>query len=218
VDRKVLDLPTHQALRQRLRLVVDNLQAEVREHLARGEPKVRVLSAPCGLIRDLLTAVSELRQEAPRTLDKLELHALDLDASGEVLPAASHRAASAGVPVRFYQDDLFNPKNLSEVLKGGTRFHVLNCIGLTAWLDLPDVERLARFFHDQVLVDGGSFVVDNWAATKQAALGEELGILTRYHEPATFAKALERSGFRIKGRFITPNGVSTVYVATAVKE
>jgi hypothetical protein len=216
VDRVVLNMPLHEALRQRLRLVVDNLEAEVKEHLQRGESRVRVLSAPCGLIRDLLVSSRELALEDPRIFEKLELHALDLDATDEVLSAASRRAALAGVAVRFHQDDLFNPRSLNAVLAEGTRFHVINCIGLTAWLDLAEVEHLARFFHDRVLVKDGSFIVDNWAQHKQSALGADLGIPTRYHDPATFVKALETSGFRIKGRFVSANGVVTVYVARAV--
>lgn len=215
VDRRVLNFPTHEGLRQRLQIVVDNVKADVHHRLQDGVPRVRVLSAPCGLLRDLLLCATELREEDARTSEKLELHALDLDAMGEVLPAASLRAAVAGVPVRFYRDDLFNPESLGVVLREGTRFHVMNCIGLTTWLDLEDVGWLAGFFHDQVLVPGGTLIIDNWASHKYSSLGRDMEIYSRYHNPEAFAQVLGKSGFQVVEAKTTANGVATVYVARA---
>lgn len=215
VDRMVLSFPLHEGLRQRLRIVVDDLKTQISEQVQAGKSKVRVLSAPCGLTRDLICCTKELQQEDGQILEKIELHALDLDATGEVLIAASQRAAAANVPVRFYQDDLFNPRGFSATLQRGVRFHIVNCIGLTAWLDLQDVERLARFFHDEVLEPGGTLIVDNWSWHQHSALGKDLEIHTRYHDPMAFVETLKRSGFRFIDSKRTTNGVATVYMAKA---
>lgn len=216
IDRMVLNFPLHEALRQRLRLVADSLRAQVLKKVQEGEPRVRVLSAPCGLIRDLLTCTAELRQQDMRVLERLELHALDLDASGEVLAIARSRAKAASVSIRFYQDDLFNSKNLSQALVGGNRFHIVNCIGLVPWLDLNEVERLARFFHDKLLAPDGVFIVDNWVWHKHSAVGKDLEIYTRYHKPSAFVSSLQRASFIIEQEKVTPNDICTVYVARAV--
>lgn len=59
VDRYVLSFPLHEALRQRLALVVEALVDEVLGR-AEGVATVRVLSAPCGLARDVITAAARL--------------------------------------------------------------------------------------------------------------------------------------------------------------
>lgn len=216
VDRKVLDFPTHEGVRQRLRIVVDALKADISDRAREGDAPVRVLSAPCGLARDLLTCAAELGRDNPWALQKAEFHALDLDAEGGVLAEASRRSAAQGVPVSFYKDDLFNPKELGALLERGARFDAVNCIGLTAWLDLSDVERLARLLHDRVLAPGGTLVIDNFAWHKYSSIGRDLEIYTRYHAPEAFVAALERSGFRVLERRTTANKVNTVHIAVAV--
>lgn len=217
IDRQVLKMPVHAALRQRLRLVVAALKGETRR-AARHNPDgaVRVLSAPCGLSRDLLTAVRELKEEAPDVAKRLDLHGLDLDASDEAIPISRQRAALARVPVTYHREDLFNSRGLDDLFAKGQKFHVANCIGLTAWLDLHEVEKLGRHFHDKILAPGGSLVVDNWAPHSTSHLGNTLQINTRYHAPADFLAAFANAGFRVEREETTSNGVVTVYVLRAV--
>lgn len=213
IDRIVLDFPTHEGLRQRLRIVVDALKEDITERIAAGETPVRVLSAPCGLARDILTCKSELRNRNPQVMQHIELHALDLDATGDVLPAATRRAADLGIDVEFHREDLFNSKGLNEVLERGEGFHLVNCIGLTAWLDIEEVGRLVRFFHDRVLVTDGTLIVDNFAWHKYSSLAKDLEIYTRYHDPGEFKRTLEECGFQVLELRTTADRVNTVHIA-----
>jgi hypothetical protein len=212
VDRKLLKLPLHEGLRQRLRLVVDDLKQETaRQGTAKGP--IRILSAPCGLARDVITATTELRAEAPGLASRLDLHGLDLDETGEVLPMAAQRAASAQVSMRFYREDLFNSPSLNKIFAKEGRFHIVNCIGLTAWLDLPDVQRLATYFRESVLMPGGSLIMDNFAFHKHSKMGKDLQMKTRYHDRAALEDTLRRCGFEVVKTESTANGVNMVTVA-----
>lgn len=216
VDALVLGFPLHEGLRQRLRLVVVALEAEVRRAGAEGHGEVRVLSAPCGLARDLVTLATRLRRDDPALAARLRLLGVDLDETGEVIPLASSRAAAAGVPVSLHRADLFDAAGLERLLGSTERYHVVNCIGLTAWLDLPDVARLARHFRERLLVEGGALIVDNFAVHPHSHLGKDLEMNTRYHDSEAFARTLQASGFHVESATPTQNGVNSVYVARAV--
>ncbi len=216
VDRQVLKFPTHEGLRQRLRLVKGCLRDEMTARARQGSGPVRVLSAPCGLMRDVLTCVTELREEAPLVARSMEVYGLDLDASGEGLPEARRRADGLGVSARLYQDDLFKPRALQGALDKGLRFHIVNCIGLTPWLDLSEVRQLVAFFHDRVLEPDGVLIIDNFTPHKYASLAKDLEIYSRYHDPRAFVGVLQECGFRLEKAVATANGVNTVHVARAV--
>ena len=215
VDRQVLDLPLHQDLRHRLRFVVDGLNEQAQVHSQHGDGPVRILSAPCGLIRDVVTTASELAVEAPDIADRLEFHALDLDPTGEVIPLARRRAEDAGVRVSFHQANLFDQESVMETLPSGG-FQIVNCIGLTPWITLEEVESLIRFFHDRVLVPGGTLVIDNFTEQARSPIADDLEIRATYHEPDRFVAALEANGFRLVSTRTTANETNTVYVATSV--
>ena len=215
VDRQVLDLPLHQDLRHRLRFVVEALKEQAQVHAQEGDSTVRILSAPCGLIRDVVTTTGELAVEAPDVADRLEFHNLDLDPTGEVVPLARSRAEEAGVRAYFHQANLFDQDSVIATLPSGG-FQIVNCIGLTPWITLEEVESLIRFFHDQVLVPGGTLIIDNFTEQARSPIADDLEIRATYHEPDRFVAALEANGFRLVSTRTTANEVNTVYVATSV--
>jgi len=133
-----------------------------------------------------------------------------------VLPEARRCSQAAEIPVAFYRGDLPGPSGLRARCAAGERSEIVDCIGLTAWLALDEVERLARFFHDQVMAPGATLFVDNFAWHEHSALGEELEIHTSYHPPEDFRRALSQSGFRIVAERTTTNGVNTLTIAQAV--
>lgn len=204
--RRVMNYPIHVALRERLALVV----AALVEAVEQRQGTARVLSAPCGLCRDLLTAARQLGERGTGVV----WHALDLDARGDVIPEARRRAAAAGVPVQFYREDLLDPARLVEHARPAP-YDVVNCIGLTAWLTLEQVERLLRLFHDAALHPGGTLLIDNWARHAHSQAGEDLEIFAEYHPPAAFRAALERAGFAIEREQTVSNGACTLSIATA---
>ena len=219
-DRRVLDYPVHLSLRQRLDLVTNELTEAIARRVAqnvrthRATP-VRVLSAPSGLCRDLVQTAARLRDRDPQALAGLDLHCLDIDDAGDVIPEARRRLAAAGVDATFHREDLFTGHELREMVERGEQFHVANCIGLTAWVSIEDVGRLARSFR-ALLEPGGTLLVDNFAWHEHSAMGADLEIDTVYHPPAEFVSAIEDAGFRIDAALPTANDVCTVYVATAI--
>ena len=167
VDRQVLNLPLHQDLRHRLRFVVEGLMEQSQVHAQERDGTIRILSAPCGLTRDILTTKTELSTEAPDIADRLEFHGLDLDPTGEVVPIAQLRAKEAGMGASFYQANLFDQESVKEVLPIDEGFQIVNCIGLTPWINLEEVEYLIRFFHDLL---GMVFDIEGWKSVFQVPL------------------------------------------------
>lgn len=210
VDRYVLSFPLHEALRQRLALVVDALGDEIKVR-ATGDRPVRVLSAPCGLARDVITAATRLRDDG---VSNLELVGVDIDETGDVLTEAGRRAAEAGVDIELLREDLFAAgTELAARAAQAGGFDVVNSIGLTAWIDPPDLDRLiARYA--ELMAPGGTLVVDNWVRHKHSHLGEMLEMPTRYHPEDVFRASLEGAGLKVVGVKTTANGIVTLWRAT----
>lgn len=211
VDEMVLNFPLHEGLRQRLALVSGGIENGIVTRLNDGRKDVRVLSAPCGVIKDLLTVSDSLQERGINEIEKVELHALDLDPTGEVLPIARERAKANNLDVTFYRADLFDSKALASTIETKGRFDIVNCIGLTAWLTIEETEQLARYFREHVLAEDGTLIVDNFAWHEHSAIGGDLEIYTKYHEPADFENALRNAGFTEIEPKMTANGVNTVY-------
>ena len=214
-DRRVLDYPVHVSLRQRLELVTSELTEAVSTRLEDAGATVRVLSAPSGLARDLVQTSARLRERDPGALARVDLHCLDIDAAGDVIPEARRRLTAAHVDATFHREDLFSAGELRAMVDRGERFQVANCIGLTAWVSIDEVARLARSFRE-LLEPGGTLLVDNFAWHDHSAMGADLEIGTVYHPPAEFVAAVEGAGFRIDAVRPTANEVCTLYVATAI--
>ena len=173
--------------------MVDALVAAVRLHAGEGAAPVRVLSAPCGLARDVLTAARRLA--AAGDAPAVAWTGVDIDENGEVLPEAARRADEAGVEIDLLRDDLFaTDTRLSEKVAAEGPFHVANCIGLTAWVDLPDVARLARRFAE-LLAPGGTLIIDNFHVHKHSHLGAYMEMPTRYHPEDELVGVLRDAGF-----------------------
>lgn len=215
IDRFVLSFPLHEALRQRLALVVDALVGEISYRANRDRP-VRVLSAPCGLARDVITAAG--RTKADNEEFQLELTGVDIDETGDVLKEAARRAHAAGVDIELLREDLFAPgTELSDKAARLGGFDIVNSIGLTAWIDPPDLKMLISRYVELMAPDG-TLVIDNWCRHKHSHLGEMLEMPTRYHPEEVFRPALENAGLRILDVQSSGNGIVTLWRATLEPE
>jgi hypothetical protein len=205
VDRIVLRQDIHEGLRQRLAIVVEELATAVEERWADGVPTVRLVSGPCGLARDLRLLWRRL--DAPS--GRLTMLGLDLDQSGEVLPLASRLARAAGVPLLTGRCDLLDRVELGRYV-GERPADVFLSIGLTVWLDAPDLGAFLERLHGAI-APGGTLVIDNFHSHGASRFAADLEMKTRYHAPAAFEQALQRAGFTIIARRGTSNGVNSVY-------
>lgn len=138
---------------------------------------------------------------------------MDIDETGDVLTEAGRRASEAGVELDLLREDLFAPgTELSGRAAGTGGFDVVNSIGLTAWIDPPDLVRLiARYA--ELMKPGGTLVVDNWVRHKHSHLGEMLEMPTRYHPEDVFRSAIEQAGLKVLDVKTTANGIVTLWRA-----
>jgi hypothetical protein len=215
-DRRVLNFPLHAALRHRLDFVTESLAEQITRRAERSGRPVRVLSAPCGLCRDLIQTADHLRRRDASLLEQVEFHSLDIDFQGDVIPEAHRRTEEAAVPITFYREDIFDPAGLTARAKANIKFQVVSCIGLTAWLTLEEVERLVRFFRQVVMEPGSVLLIDNFAWHQHSASGEDLEIYTYSHPPEKFRRLIEGAGLRVAAEKVTANGVNTLSIAEAI--
>ena len=210
VDAFVLRFPVHEAIRQRLTLVVGALEEAVRVQSAGAGP-VRVLSAPCGLGRDVLAVAQRLGQTSSGP--DVSWTGLDIDAGGTVLDETARRAARAGVRIRLLREDLFTDRSaLTELVGCDGGFHVVSSIGLASWLDLPDVARLTARFHE-LTGPGATLLIDNFRRHKHSRLGPLLEIPTRYHDDRGLEAALSAGGWTHVEARPSPNGIAVLWIA-----
>ena len=210
VDWLVQRQALHEALRQRLQIVVPELVRLAAEFENQGKAPVRVVSGPCGLARDLILTAKMIREKGPLS-GRIEFWGVDLDFSGEALPEASRRAKDAAVELQLMKADLLDPASLVEAF-AGKPVHVFNCIGLTPWLDLDDVDRLFSTARS-LLEPGGAMIVDMFHTSPQSRSGADFEIATYYHPDDDFEETLRRAGFDIERRQETANRINVVYTA-----
>lgn len=212
LDRLVAGLAVHETLRQRLDVVVGRLERELTQ--LPGDQPARLLSAPCGLARDVTLLATRLRQVDPRRPTPL-IVAADLDATGDVLDEARRRATQAGIYLVSIQDDLFQPVHLPTVVREHGPFDVVSCIGLVSWLSESELDELFRTLRGLVR-PGGLLLIDNFRRHGQSYLGEDLDIYLEYHPDEVLFTALRRNGFELDGVDWTRNGIAYVASGRAV--
>lgn len=205
-DRRVLEYPVHVALRERLEVVTAGLASEIESRLD-ADRTVRVLSAPSGLGRDVRQALSRLRERGV-DLERVSVSCLDLDASGEVHDAAREHFRAAGLAATFHRLDIFDEGAIREL--AGPGFDVVNCQGLTAWLDFPEVARLLRVFAG-VLRPGGVLLIDNFAPHAHSSMAHDLEMRVRYHNTMLLRASLREAGFREIEERTSSQRIVTVY-------
>ncbi len=210
VDWLVQRQALHEALRQRLQIVVPELVRLAAEFEKQGKAPARVVSGPCGLARDLILAAKMIGEKGSSS-GQVEYWGVDLDFSSETLPEASRRAKDAAVELQLIRADLLDSTSLVEAF-ADKPIHVFNCIGLTPWLDLDDVERLFSTVRS-LMEPGGAMIVDMFHTSPQSSSGSDFEIATYYHPDDVFEETLRRAGFDIERRQETANHINVVYTA-----
>jgi hypothetical protein len=199
LDRYLLDLPVHRAVRDRFAFVTRSMAAAFRNLLADGSERVTVLSAPCGLVRDLCTAHEMLRHQDPGAGGSLRFYGLDLDFEGRVLDEARRRARAAGVPIRLVQANILDDTTWSWLRQEAGPLAVVNCIGLAPWLSPDEVAELRRRFAVNLRV-GGYVLLDRFNQGKHNKLGEGAEIRAHYHTDDAYRDYFRASGLILEAR------------------
>lgn len=142
LDRRLMDLPSARAMRQRYFKVIETLGAE----LARRDGEIRVLTLPCGIPRDL----SELAARDPAAVKRICYTGMDLDP--EVIDAAREHLQNITLgSVDFLQGNALIGSSYPR-----ERFDFIASTGLGEFLNDED---LARFYWHvfDALEPGGLF-------------------------------------------------------------
>lgn len=149
LDARLLSLPAVRSFRSRFEASRDELVTFLRER-ASTPGRLDVLSAPCGIPRELADAYRAFRESGVPLVADLAFHGLDLDPLA--LRDAVRFAADQGLaPFIPHQGDAFEPSAYSDGLD------FITCTGLAEFLNDEELEQLYGIFFDR-LRPGGVFV------------------------------------------------------------
>jgi SAM-dependent methyltransferase len=197
LDRYLLDLPVHRAVRDRLAFVTRRLTGALQELLARGAEPVTLLSVPCGLGRDLGVVHGRLRDRDAATARRLRLYGIDLDYEGRVLEEARRRAQAAGVAIRLVQANILAEVTWAWLRADAGPLSVISCIGLAPWLAPDELRGLLATFAAH-LRPGGYVLLDRFNRGRHSDLGEAAEIHAHYHSDRDFQQAIAASGLLVE--------------------
>lgn len=160
----------------------------VRAHQGAAAP-LRILSVPCGIARELVSAARELRADSPALLERCELIGMDADPAALEL---SRELAGGDRRLTFVQGDALDPASYPH--RG--QLDVVISTGLGEFLEDDDLQRFYRTVRS-VLAPDGVFVTSGMRPDPVADyLMRELAELrARYRAAAALRGHLERAGF-----------------------
>ena len=149
LDARLLALPAVRSFRSRFEAARDQLAAFLSER-ADHAGRLEVLSAPCGIPRELADGHEAFRTTGKPLRAQLTFHGLDLDPAAleEATAFAARRGLQPFVP---HCGDVFEPSVYPE------NVDFITCTGLAEFLDDEQLERLYGVFFDR-LRDGGMLV------------------------------------------------------------
>ena len=151
LDRRLLNLAATRAMRSRYERAREAMERAFDAHLAGGRSApFRILTAPCGIPRDIRDFVAQLAVEDTGQIGRIEYYGIDLDPV--VVEAATAFLAELPLPVRRIIQG--NALDAAAYLPGG--YHFIASTGLGEFLNDADLGA----FYDHVfsaLAPGGTF-------------------------------------------------------------
>jgi hypothetical protein len=210
LDARLLAMPSARSFRNRYLAASE----EVARFLAsRGNRPVRILSAPCGIPRELVRGAHLAREQTSNVaglngqtvLRDVEFHGLDLDAS--VLQRAEAFARENNLPFFAHQGDAFTRSNYPD------RVDFITCTGFGEFLEDEQLKQLYALFAD-VLRAGGWLVTSGmkryWATAYLLQLAE---LETHYRSGPELADIVSRAGFHDINVTIDDLGLQSIVTA-----
>lgn len=185
LDARLLSMPAARSFRNRF---LASAHALADFLVTRVDRPVAVLSAPCGLPRELVLGARLAGEKRSASLEGVTFHGLDLDT--DLLAQARAFALDQGLPnFTTHAGDALH----RESYPSGADF--ITCTGLAEFLDDAQLETLLRVLAD-VLRPGGRLVTSamkrHWASAYLLRLGE---LEPRYRAPDDLAAIARRMPF-----------------------
>ena len=205
LDAMLLSLPAVRSFRSRYVAAREHIAALILERLARDEGPIRVLSAPCGIPRELADAADTVRREAGSLPARVEFHGLDLDR--EVLAEAQAFMSTRGVPFHVHHGDALAPDAYPRQLTAVT------CTGLAEFLDDEELARLYANCH-AALADGGHLITSGMQRRRLSDYLLRLAeIRTHYRGAGDLSRLARRLPFRSVQVTTDAIGLQSILVA-----
>jgi hypothetical protein len=184
LDARLLALPAVRSFRSRFHAARDQVAAVLRDRA--GTPgRLDILSAPCGIPRELAEGYRLFRSSGPAPRAAVTFHGLDLDATvlEEAARFARDRELEPFVPI---QGDVFDRTVYPDA---GVDF--ITCTGLAEFLDDGQLAELYDiFFHS--LRPGGMLVTSGMTGRPLSDYLLRLAELTIHHRAAADLERLAR--------------------------
>ena len=184
IDQRLLAMPAVRSFRNRFLATRDALVA----FLLASDPNrdIHVLSVPSGIPRELVEAATMVR-ESGRSVDRVRLHALDLDI--RVLEEARRFAAHHQLELTTHHGDALTKDSYPKLVS------FVTCTGLGEFLDDEGLVRLYRNVGD-VLEPGGMFVTSGMQRRLLADYLLRLAeISVHYRNDGQLRELARRAGF-----------------------
>jgi SAM-dependent methyltransferase len=203
IDALLLSLPAARSFRFRYIAARAEIVAFVTDRVAAGgERMLDVLSAPCGLPRELADAAQALR-DAHISLERVRFHGLDLDPG--VLREAEAFARERGLhPFAVHCGDALDRASYP------AHADFITCTGLAEFLSDTELERLYAIFFD-VLTPGGMLITSGMRRRRFSDYLLQLAEMpTQYRTPAELLRLARRLPFTDTTTYNDPNGIQTI--------
>lgn len=203
IDRLLLSLPATRSFRFRYVAARDEIVAFLTERVTLGgRSSIDVLSAPCGLPRELTDAARALRH-ANVSLDRVRFHGLDLD--DQVLREAAAFARDRSLaPFAAHRGDALDRASYPACAD------LITCTGLAEFLSDAELERLYAIFFD-VLTPGGMLITSGMQRRRFSDYLLQLAEMpTQYRTADDLLRLARRLPFSETTTYADPNGIQTM--------
>lgn len=205
LDALLLSLPASRSFRYRYLAARDEIVAFITDRVRGGAVSLDVLSAPCGLPRELADAAQALRA-ANVPLDGVRFHGLDLDP--DVLREAEAFAGARGLhPFVAHRGDALERASYP------ARVDLITSTGLAEFLDDTAFARMIGVFYD-ALAPGGILITSGMQRRRFSDYLLQLAeIPTRYRGPADLRRIAGSVPFQEIATRQDANGLQTILIA-----
>jgi Methyltransferase domain len=205
LDALLLSLPATRSFRYRYVAARQEVAAFVAGRVSEGLPSLDILSAPCGIPRELADAAQDLRDSGV-PLQGVRFHGLDLD--DDVLREAAAFAAERGLrPFTTHRGDALDRTSYP------TCADVIVCTGLAEFLTDAELEQLYGICFE-LLTPGGVFITSGMQRRRLSDYLLQLAEMpTQYRSAADLARLARRYPFSAITTYADPNGIQTILKA-----
>jgi SAM-dependent methyltransferase len=211
-DRFALNLPIHEALRERLAAAAGEICAAAIVSARSGKAEFRVLSAACGLAQELIEVENRLRRQDRIALRALRVLAVDRDPDRTVLDEARRRLQAHGIDARCLQEDTRRHGPVARWASQDGGMDLISATGLSQQRRPGELADLVRFYAG-LLAPGGVLLLDRWRPAEQCSVTEALGVQVPHFEPVAFRTLLGDLGLAIEREHTTGEGGCVLSVA-----